>query len=123
MSKPDFDYAGDIRGHLRLNEQVFKTIALAIDQARLPQGHSEAKRVCTNLLTQIGQDNPAVSLLVSSGFPYQAITVATSSFEHAVMVASISDNEARARTWLRHADPSRNIHNMKTSLEQALDNL
>jgi len=121
----DFYSAHDIERHLRLADQVFETIALTIHQASHDGdiNPSSSKLVTENLLAQIAQDLKAVGLLVRSGFPYQAVTVAVSIFEHGMMAASIGDNDQRAQKWLDHDEESRNIDKVNTLVKLALETI
>jgi hypothetical protein len=103
---------------------VFETIALAIHHGSSAGGApSVSKKVSTNLLTQIGRDIKAVNLLASSGFPYQAVAVSVSAFEHGMMVASIGNDDARAQEWLDHSDPGHNLERVAELVRLALERL
>src|SRR3954467_9258337 len=72
-----------VRQHINVASLAFDIIALVLNE---PAGHtSVSKRVTANLLQQIAQDTQAVCLLAAYGFPYQAVAVSVSSFEHAMM--------------------------------------
>jgi hypothetical protein len=120
-----FDYADDIQRHLRLADLVFETIALVLHNGSSMAGQNPgaSRRVTTNLLTQIAQDIKAVGLLASSGFPYQAVAVCVSTFEHSMMLVSIDKNDARAEKWLQHSAKGHNIETVKELVRRALKNL
>jgi hypothetical protein len=111
--------------HLRLVDRLFETIALTLQRASdIGEKHpSVSRRVTMNLLIQIAQDIKAVSLLASSGFPYHAVTISVSTFEHGMMVASIGSDNARAQKWLDHSDETKNIDSVRQLVELATDNL
>jgi hypothetical protein len=98
-------------------------IALMLHHGSQKQDQDLSKRVSTNLLTQIAQDIKAVGLLASSGFPYQAVTVSVSAFEHSMMVASIGNDNARAQKWVDHSNQAYNIDSVKELVRRALNNL
>ena len=118
-----WDTAGELTPHQHRAGQVFEIIALALHRAGTAAAPSPSRQVFDKLLPQIAQDIHAVRLLTSLGFPYQAVTVAVSTFEHGVMLASIGSNDERAGKWLAHTDPARNMDNVFDTLERALNNL
>ena len=84
---------------------------------------SPSRQVFATLLPQIAQDINAVNQLVVHGFPYQAVAVSVSAFEHSVMLASIGKDDARASRWIAHTDPGHNIDSVQRTVQLALDNL
>jgi hypothetical protein len=111
-----------LQEHLSVADRAFELIALALEDASLGQP-STSKSVTRNLLTQIAQDNRAIRLLVTRGFPYQAVTVSVSSFEHSMMIGSIGNSNDRAQDWLAHPILSQNLNSVKKLIQLTLDNL
>jgi hypothetical protein len=120
-----WDSAGELTQHLQLANQVFETIALVLSRgtASSTVEPSPSRQVFDKLLPQIAQDIKGVNRLVVSGFPYQAVAVAGSAFEHGVMLASIGNDDARAKKWLSHTSSTRNSDSVQKTVELALDNL
>jgi hypothetical protein len=115
-------HADPVRRHISVADRAFELIAMTLEDASLGQP-STSKRVTRNLLTQIAQDNKAIRLLVTRGFPYQAVTVSVSSFEHSMMIGSIGSDDARAQDWLDHPNESQNLNTVKKLIELTKDNL
>lgn len=82
-----------------------------------------AKQVCSQLFAQIAQDITAIRRLAAAGFAYQAVSLAASTFEHAMMLASIASENARAQKWLTHVNQQHNIDNVKDRVQSALTKL
>jgi hypothetical protein len=118
-----FDYADSIAQHAKVADQVFETIAITLDLAPISKDADVSKSVSANLLTQIAQDTKAVVMLAASGFPYQAVTVSVSAFEHSMMVASIGKDNARAQKWLDHTNQAFNIDTVKEVVRRAVNKL
>ncbi len=118
-----WDGAGELAAHLHRADQTFEILALALHRAGAPATPSAARQVFDKLLPQIAQDIRAVGLLAKLGFPYQAVTVSVSAFEHGVMLASIGDDDERAGKWLAHTDLTRNMDNVHDTVLRALTNL
>jgi hypothetical protein len=118
-----WDTTDELAHHLRLADQVFEIVALVLHRAGQPAAPSPSRQVFDRLLPQIAQDLKAVGRLASSGFPYQAVTVAVSAFEHGVMLASIGRDDQRAERWLAHTDLTRNMDNVHDTVQRALKNL
>jgi len=111
--------------HLQVIKQVFDIIALAVRRSADIGGENPtvSRRVTTTLLIQIAQDIGAISLLGCSGFPYHAVTVSVSTFEHGMMLASIGSDNARAQRWLDHSIQTQNLDGVRTLVNLALENL
>jgi hypothetical protein len=115
-------HADPIRKHISVADRAFELVALTLEDASTGQP-STSKQVIRNLLTQIAQDSKAIRLLVTHGFPYQAVTVSVSSFEHSMMIGSIGSDDARAQDWLDHPNLSQNLDSVKKLIQLTLDNL
>jgi hypothetical protein len=111
-----------LRRHISVADRAFELVALTLEDASSGQP-STSKQVIRNLLTQIAQDSKAIRLLVTHGFPYQAVAVSVSSFEHSMMIGSIGKDDARAQDWLDHPNLSENLNRVKKLIQLTLDNL
>jgi hypothetical protein len=122
--------AAELAAHLSLHQdlarQTFNAIVLAIKRSAPTSPSttvSVARRVSSQLLAQIGQDITAINTLTSVGLVYQAASIAASTFEHAMMLASIGDDNARAQLWLDHTNQKQNIDSVKDRVRAALEML
>ena len=115
-------HADPLRKHISAADRAFEITAIALDEASFGNP-SASKRVSRNLLTQIAQDSKAIRLLVTHGFPYQAVTVSVSSFEHSMMIGSIGNDDDRAQNWLDHPNLSQNLDSVKKLIQLTMAKL
>jgi hypothetical protein len=112
--------------HIVLARHTFDTIRLVIARAHAQPGDPipcVANRVCSQLLVQVAQDITAVSALIREGLAYQAVSIAASTYEHGVMLASIGNDNSRAQQWLDHPNQKVNIDNVKDRTALAVKKL
>ena len=103
-----------LSGHSKVSERAFNTVGLCLGAA--PEvAFSEAslsRRVATVLLIRLSDDLRGVALLGLRGYALQAASLVATMYEVAHSVAYIGSDEARASTWVEHADPTKPFHDV-----------
>ncbi len=92
-----------LQQHQSLAGDTFDSIMLTLRRSSAAHPSptiTVAKQVCGQLLAQIAQDISAIRRLTAAGFAYQAASIAASTFEHSMMLASIGADSVRAKNGL-----------------------
>jgi len=105
---------------------VTDTILIVIEEQLGRPGfndRSDGERVTLQILAQMAGDIRAIIQLASAGLTYQAVTLAASTFERGMMLASIAGDDGRARKWLKHDNAKKNFEDLRSTVNQALTHL
>jgi len=101
-----------LREHSTLVYQFFNLINIA-GMAASGEQTTDAKYVCANLLARIARDLLALISLAADGLSDQTSVVAASTYESAVTIGAIGNDDSEARRWLNHADRTRSIESVR----------
>lgn len=97
----------ELSKHVETIEAAFNLIGKTVSTLPERPLHQIAtsQMVASNLLIRIANDLRCVANLTSLGYPLQALTVCTATYESAFTVAYIASDEALAKAWCNHQDP------------------
>jgi len=106
-----------LREHLALYLRVYNLLGLAVEKSLATKGPvTPSKKVATALLLRLANDLRCSVLLAVRGYGAQACSLCASIYEAAFTIAAIGPDDAMARKWIKHTDPTRQFLN---SLEMA----
>lgn len=114
MQRARSSMAPALREHTPLIFQVFNLINIA-GMAASNGKTSDSKYVCANLLARIARDLLALASLARDGLADQTCVIAASTYECAVTIGAIGDDDSEAARWLVHADLTRSVDTVKES--------
>lgn len=108
--------------HLRLTERVYDFVGMwsHSDDLRPSAEVSLAEQVCVALLYRLANDLRGVQELAIRGYSLQAVSLAASMFEGAYTLAFIGNNDALAREWVDHKEPTHTFRPAKTLVEEVV---
>lgn len=110
-----------LREHLELVSDTIATMGYFIDHISMPgtltAPSSKSLLAAIALMFRLSHDLRCADLLVSRGYPKQALTMIISMYDTAYTLAFIGANEALAQEWLEYDEssrPFRDIHTLMT---------
>jgi hypothetical protein len=112
-----------LAGHLSFTREIQRLAGVAItaSDAMPEQSLSRAQIVNDILLTRASNDLRCAAILAKRGYPLQAMSLVSTIYELAYMVAYIGANSECAGKWMKHADPTTSFVAPKPLTRAVLD--
>ena len=109
--------------HLPLVYGYFNLINIAGMASADGANLSDSKYVAANLLARIANDLLAIAALSIDGLSTQCAVIAASTYECAVTIGAIANDNSEASKWLNHADLKTSIESVKALSRRTERNL